>query len=321
MREKLFNILALLPGKNQAVYQQTAEDAKKAREQLDLLANQGFDNVNKNSQEMGKILSGGQGSLAAGFDDVKNGALDLYDKLKNPPPFNIKPITERLKSLQEIADDVFKAMDKDMSDFFYNSITEKSFKLQTFFQTLGQSILRIWTDLMAQMITRWLQTMTTMQSGSGGSSGMSWLGILGKVAGIFGGVSGVIQGGVGGSVVNTGAQSIAGHSFSTAWSPYHRGGIIRAHSGLAIDEIPIIAKRHEGVLSERGMYTLGGAYNLNKLNRGESAGGGDVIHNHFYIQAQDTESFLKYKPQIIAVVTEAMKKNTPYRNTSKTYGH
>jgi hypothetical protein len=42
---------------------------------------------------------------------------------------------------------------------------------------------------------------------------------------------------------------------------YHRGGLVRAHDGLAIDEVPIIAQTGERVLSrqqnrqfEQGMY-------------------------------------------------------------------
>jgi hypothetical protein len=51
---------------------------------------------------------------------------------------------------------------------------------------------------------------------------------------------------------------------------FHSGGIIRAHDGLAVDEVPIIAQTGEGVLSRRGMKALGGASALNQLNRGQS---------------------------------------------------
>ena len=64
--------------------------------------------------------------------------------------------------------------------------------------------------------------------------------------------------------------TIAGQSF-------HSGGLIRAHSGLAIDEVPIIAQTGEGILSRRGMSTLGGAGMLNRLNSG-MGGWGQSIH-------------------------------------------
>lgn len=53
-------------------------------------------------------------------------------------------------------------------------------------------------------------------------------------------------------------------------SAFHSGGLIRAHSGLAVDEVPIIAQTGEGILSRRGMSAIGGADTLNRLNRGES---------------------------------------------------
>jgi hypothetical protein len=41
------------------------------------------------------------------------------------------------------------------------------------------------------------------------------------------------------------------------WHEMHVGGIIRAHSGLAVDERMIIAQTGEGILSRRGMRSLG----------------------------------------------------------------
>ena len=54
---------------------------------------------------------------------------------------------------------------------------------------------------------------------------------------------------------------------------FHQGGVIRAHSGLAVDEVPIIAQTGEGILSRAGMNRLGGAGVLNSLNRGGFGGG------------------------------------------------
>ena len=58
---------------------------------------------------------------------------------------------------------------------------------------------------------------------------------------------------------------------------HHTGGMVlpfvaRAHRGLAVDEVPIIAQTAEGILSRRGMRNLGGPAALNALNHG---GGGD----------------------------------------------
>jgi hypothetical protein len=57
---------------------------------------------------------------------------------------------------------------------------------------------------------------------------------------------------------------------------YHRGGAVRAHTGLAIDEVPIIAQAGEGILSRRAMRRIGGAAGLHALNNGAGGAGGDV---------------------------------------------
>lgn len=56
----------------------------------------------------------------------------------------------------------------------------------------------------------------------------------------------------------------------------HTGGVvlpfmIRAHRGLAIDEVPIIAQRGEGILNRQAMQRMGGANALNRLNAGGGA--------------------------------------------------
>jgi hypothetical protein len=80
---------------------------------------------------------------------------------------------------------------------------------------------------------------------------------------------------VAGIVAAAGAIQIA----TIASQKFHEGGIIRAHNGLAVDEVPIIAQTGEGVLSRRGMAALGGENVLNSLNSGGYSGGqsfGDV---------------------------------------------
>lgn len=58
------------------------------------------------------------------------------------------------------------------------------------------------------------------------------------------------------------------------------------HSG---GEVPATLLEGEGVLNKKGMASLG-VDNLNRLNRGESFGGGPAINN-YYIQAIDVKSF------------------------------
>jgi hypothetical protein len=87
-----------------------------------------------------------------------------------------------------------------------------------------------------------------------------------------------ITGGVGGTTSQT-------SQFGTVWSPYHAGGIIRAHSGLAVDEVPIIAQTGERVLSrsQNREYERG-------ISKSIDSG---VINNYytFHINATDPKSF------------------------------
>ncbi len=316
--QKFYDLLGKLPGKLGEPYREASKNLQQFRGNLEGLIKGADTEMENSGKKMEKIFTTGKGSLAEGWENLNTKIKVVWDKLKNPPPINIKPLTERLESLQEITTKIFSAMERSVSDFFYNSITQKTFKLIDFFRQLGQSIIRIWTDMLAKMITRWIQAQTTMQSASGGSSANTWVSILGKVAGLFSGMgSSTIQGGVGGQVVSTGQQSVGGHSFTSAWTPYHTGGPIRAHSGLAVDEVPIIARRGEYVLSEKGVAAAGGVSRLKRADQGESISEKQNINNYFYIQAQDAQSFLRYKPQIIAVINEAMDKNLPLRSTIK----
>lgn len=57
---------------------------------------------------------------------------------------------------------------------------------------------------------------------------------------------------------------------------FHSGGVVKAHSGLAVDEVPAILQTGEGVLSRRGMSALGGTTVLNSLNAGGGGSFGDI---------------------------------------------
>jgi hypothetical protein len=68
---------------------------------------------------------------------------------------------------------------------------------------------------------------------------------------------------------------------------YHTGGQVlpfvpHAHRGLALDEVPIIALRGEGVLNRGAMQRIGGAQGLNALNAGARTGGGGVYNVTVY---------------------------------------
>lgn len=192
-----------------------------------------------------------------------------------------------------------------MSSFIEDGFNGELKSGKEYFISFGQSLNKIFAQAISEMIMRWALFGETI----GGGKGLpQWLGIVGTLAGFLGGGGSMITGGVGGKTISTGPQSVAGHSFTTAWSPYHIGGPIRiprAHLGLAADEIPIIAKRGEYVLSERGVAAAGGMSAMDRLNRGEFPGG-LTIQIHYHIRTDEPKTFLDkltQYPQVYAAAS------------------
>ena len=100
----------------------------------------------------------------------------------------------------------------------------------------------------------------------------------------------------------------------------HQGGVIKAHSGLATDEVPIIAQTGEGILSRRGMQTLGRG-NFDRLNRGEGIGGEVNYNPVVIIQAWDTRDIHRNRKMIESIIADAMERNSSVvRAKIKKYG-
>ena len=111
-----------------------------------------------------------------------------------------------------------------------------------------------------------------------------------------------------------------GAAFPGMASFFHQGGVVRAHSGyLASDEIPIIAQSGEGIISRRGMASLG-ASNLQRLNRGEGGGNGGVTINiNPVIQAWDASDVMRNKNALTAIIGESIKNNSEIRTIIRKY--
>lgn len=216
------------------------------------------------------------------------------------------------------------------SDFFNRDLKKGS----EYFRMFGQQILQTWSKMLAEMVTKYMVAQAQMaasQAAGGGSGGararimqninttMSWIRTLTNVAGLFSG-GGSAAGGVGGTY--TGYQPVGPDgSLAPTWSPYHRGGLVRAHSGLAVDEVPIIAKRGEYVLSERGVAAAGGIRNVDRINRGESTGGQVTVI--FNVTAMDASSFkeqlLKHPDVYESVINNAILRKHDLKRTVKKY--
>jgi hypothetical protein len=107
----------------------------------------------------------------------------------------------------------------------------------------------------------------------------------------------------------------------------HEGGLIahagtyirKAHEGLSQGEVPIIAQKGEGILSRNGMATLGSVENLNKLNAGESAGGGSTVNLTQVIRAWSPEDVYRERKMLASAMIEELSRNGPFRGAIKKY--
>jgi hypothetical protein len=102
---------------------------------------------------------------------------------------------------------------------------------------------------------------------------------------------------------------------------FHSGGVVRAHSGMAIgsDEVPIIAQSGEGILSRRGMAALGGEGALNSLNRGNRQGGGQTVYITNVIHAWDAKDVSRNIKTLESSMVERLRKNSDFRLAMKQY--
>lgn len=228
-----------------------------------------------------------------------------------------------LKEFQENAITTFKAgrdavaslagaMSTTMSTMFFDVITARFESLRDAFKSFGDSILRIFTDLLAQMAVR---------------SAMSGLG------GLFG------AGGILGSLFSAGAAPAAGSTFGasslggvfSSGLLFHGGGTVggedrsyyrivpsaafagapRLHSGLAADEYAAILRRGESV------FTAGQTSALGRSMSGRSEESNQTNVN-VTIVAADSKSIndmLRRNPSaVIDPITEALRSNRINRN-------
>jgi hypothetical protein len=117
-----------------------------------------------------------------------------------------------------------------------------------------------------------------------------------------------------------GSIGVGGGSTIGSLLTMHSGGAVRkAHSGyMASDEVPIIAQAGEGIISKRGMQSLG-ASGLAGLNAGAGGGGGVTININPVIQAWDASDVYRNRQMITSVISESIKSNSEVRKIMKAY--
>lgn len=246
-----------------------------------------------------------------------------------------------LKNLNMIMQDNYRSqiagMTETMETFFDDAFHGNLQKAQNYFVLFGEAILKTWAKTLAEMAA---MSMLGMGGQKKKTSGMDIFGsILGVASSIFGGGQGFQLGNIIGSWFKPApsfSSSFGGSAvdFSSygANGFFHKGGpvlnrLARAHTGLAVDEVPIIAQRGEYVLSKRGVDAAGGIGNLNQINRGESIRGNLEINisSTVVVKAWDASDIMKNNDQLKKIidvsVKDSIRKNSSMRDVIRAYGH
>ena len=195
-----------------------------------------------------------------------------------------KEAAVQFSAMEEFAKQSARNMQNAFSQFFFKAFTGELRNLNEIFVDFGRAILQMISNILARLL---LIKMFTAMAGPGGK--------------IFGVAIGSLfhEGGI------VGKQ--------------HRG-FIRAHNGLAPDEVPIIAQTGEGMLSRRGMQALGGSDNLRTLNRGEQVErGGITININQVIQAWDAQDVWRNRKALSNAIADDIYNNGKIRSVIRSY--
>jgi len=277
---KLYELLGKLPGKVGEAYRQAGESVKKLSSDME---------VNKKAFEMASIESAqtAMEQYDLVFAKVKETGDNTAEILKNVARQvgeSAKEAVVQFSAMEEFAKQSARNMQNAFSQFFFKAFTGELRNLNEIFVDFGRAILQMISNILARLL---LIKMFTAMAGPGGK--------------IFGVAIGSLfhEGGI------VGKQ--------------HRG-FIRAHAGLAPDEVPIIAQTGEGILSRQGMRALGGPDNLKSLNRGEGSGAGGVTINiNQVIQAWDAQDVWRNRKALSNAIADDIYNNGKIRSVIRSY--
>lgn len=249
------------------VFGSLEEDLRKTGQAINILRNESLLKIQDDVVALDNLLKGNSGEWANGFtgarDEIQGLITDIQTLIGGisggEVPQEIINWQEQFKQLGEqllgsnetIAGsfEKIKGSIQQMRDGFANAIGQMIVQGNDF-KTIMIGVFQQFASAAIAEITKVILRMETLK----------------KVKGLFGG----LFGGVGGFLSSF---------FHDGGMIYHNGGPIRkAHEGLAVDEVPIIAQTGEGILSRKGMQALGGAGVLNALNQGQGIGGSTSIN-------------------------------------------
>ena len=195
--------------------------------------------------------------------------------------------------MQNLAMNLATGMSSVFSDFFFDVFSGEMKTFEEYAASFGKTIIKMIADLIAQLMVMWV-VVQLIQSTPTGRAMINMLG--------WGGM-----------------MSAENQAASPATK--HEGGYIRkAHDGLSMGEIPIIAQKGEGILSRNGMASLGGEDKLNQVNGGNGVGGGATINLVQVIQAWGPEDVYRNRKMLASGMIEELERNGGFRTAIKKYG-
>jgi len=293
---KFYDLLGKLPGSVGETYRQAAAEVERFSQSLEdntIQFNvdgltQGLEEAKQSfnlaAQESAKEAIAQYDLVFAKVKDTGDKTADILKNVAKEVGKGAEEAGKQFNAMEEFAKQSARNMQNAFSDFFFKAFTGELRSIKDVFADFGRAVLQMISNILAKLL---LIKMFTAMAGAGGT--------------IFG-------------------VPVA--------SLFHQGGtiqrrnraFIRAHSGLAPDEVPIIAQTGEGVLSRRGMRAVGGSDNLRALNNGESIQGeGITINVNQVIQAWDAQDVWRNRKMLSNAIADDIYNNGKIRSVIRSY--
>lgn len=257
------------------------------------------------------ILSGKNGPTANYLDNLRQQIADIQKAFsgigntKNPNAereggtllsgfkLGIEQAQEALGSFRswgvQAAMDLASGMQSNFKTFFVDAFHGQLKTAQDYFAAWGNMVIDIVANVVSKMLEQWALT---------------------KVMGLFGSFSGA-AGTTGTTASTISAPKLSG-SMGGLYGGFHSGGVIRAHNGLAIDEVPIIVQTGERVLSRS---------QNRQYEKMLATGGENHIHYHstVVIKAWDFADIYSNKDTIEGIINESLRRQGTVAKSIKKY--
>jgi len=293
---KFYELLGKLPGSVGETYRQAAAEVERFSDSLEDKTiqfnvdglTQGLEEArqafNLAAEESAREAMAQYDLVFAKVKDTGDKTADILKNVAKEVGKSAEEAGKQFNAMEEFAKQSARNMQNAFSEFFFKAFTGELRSIKDVFADFGRAVLQMISNILAKLLL--IKLFTAMAGPSGQIFGVS------------------------------------------VGSLFHKGGtiekgnraFIRAHSGLAPDEVPIIAQTGEGVLSRRGMQSLGGSDNLRALNNGESIRGeGITINVNQVIQAWDAQDVWRNRKMLSNAIADDIYNNGKIRSVIRSY--